>query len=487
MLLTDETLLNYKRCQRRAYLNVHGDIQAQDGESDFIIKLRQENRQHIEHYLDQLEQPWQKPIGEDLESRAISTIDLMSQGVEIIYRPVLQGELNEVALISKPTLLVKYAAPSAWGPWSYYPIIIKLGRKAKSEYKLIAAFASYLLGQIQEKISDHAMIILHGHKTHRIIPEYWLEKLEDSLIGCSTILRDRQEPEVFISRQKCSLCSWQSHCYTIAQQHRHLSLLPGVTPQRFEYLQTIGIHSLEALATISPQAISPDLGLTISHHLIQHAQATLTNQPLWKYSHHPNHLVKPLPQSSIEIYFDIEAEPVLGVDYLLGALVIDREHHTEKFHGLLAKEPAQEREIWEHFLTLTKSYPQAPIFHFSGYEVDVIKRLGRVYQTPRPIIQNLVDRCWDLHAYLTKFVVLPIENYSLKTIASWIGFQWRDDAGNGAQSIYWYDQWLKTQNHQYLEFILTYNEDDCQATYCLKNWLDQFVQKHLPSFKDTLK
>ena len=33
---------------------------------------------------------------------------------------------------------------------------------------------------------------------------------------------------------------------------------------------------------------------------------------------------------------------------------------------------------------------------------------------------------------------------ALKAIARWMGFDWRDERANGAQSIYWYAQWLAT-------------------------------------------
>ena len=44
----------------------------------------------------------------------------------------------------------------------------------------------------------------------------------------------------------------------------------------------------------------------------------------------------------------------------------------------------------------------------------------------------------------------------------------------GDQCVCWYDQWLKTQDPSFLAAILRYNEDDCWATFYLKNWLVEF-------------
>ncbi|MBD0363688.1 MAG: ribonuclease H-like domain-containing protein, partial [Coleofasciculus sp. C3-bin4] len=46
----------------------------------------------------------------------------------------------------------------------------------------------------------------------------------------------------------------------------------------------------------------------------------------------------------------------------------------------------------------------------------------------------------------------------------------------GSQCVCLYDQWLKTGDRSLLDVILRYNEDDCRATYHLKNWLVDFLQ-----------
>ncbi|MFM7712864.1 MAG: ribonuclease H-like domain-containing protein, partial [Microcystis sp.] len=37
------------------------------------------------------------------------------------------------------------------------------------------------------------------------------------------------------------------------------------------------------------------------------------------------------------------------------------------------------------------------------------------------------------------------------------------------------DQWLKTGDRTLLAAILRYNEDDCRATFILKDWLVNFL------------
>ena len=178
----------------------------------------------------------------------------------------------------------------------------------------------------------------------------------------------------------------------------------------------------------------------------------------------------------IELYFDIEAQPELNLDYMLGVLVVDRTSNTETFHSLLAEKVEDEGLIWQQFLELVWQYPQAPIFHFFSYEVDTVKRLAQIYQTPKEQIQPLLERFVDVYEQITQTVILPVESYALKAIARWLGFEWRDPGANGSQCIYWYDQWLATGDRTFLDSIQNYNEDDCRATRHVKDWLEKFIQ-----------
>jgi predicted RecB family nuclease len=187
-----------------------------------------------------------------------------------------------------------------------------------------------------------------------------------------------------------------------------------------------------------------------------------------------------LPIAPIELYFDIEAEPELNLDYLHGVLVVDRYNKTEKFHGFLAESPTEEGAIWEQFLELMWAYPIAPIFHFCDYEVKTFKRLAKLYNTPAYLWKPVLKRFVDIHKQVTQKAIMPVESYALKPIARWLGFDWRDAKANGAQCVCWYDDWLKTGDRDLLEAIVRYNEDDCRATYVVKDWLTNFLLNHEP-------
>lgn len=499
--ISDHLLLNYKRCNRRTFLEIHGDVQQKDPEKDFLQKLKRENQTHIRNVIEQQSLDPQQPRASrrDWQLNAQQTHELMQKGVDCIIKGTLslsyaqwqtawqdevlvslpedrlQDWLSKLTFTATPSLLIKQPGVSVFGDWEYVPVNIKLGRRAKPEYKLIAAFQAQILGIIQEQIPERSLLILKEHDQHQVSLEHWLTKMQQTVADCLVMLATNYEPEVFISRQRCSLCSWHGYCHEIAKSSQHLSLVPGITPKRYEYLQQLGVESAESLINISETDLGETLGHGVARQLKQQIISIQSDRPIVRSSFD---LIstQPIPSGAIELYFDIEAEPERQTDYLLGVLLVDRAANTEQFHAFLAERLEDEGKIWQEFLDFIARYPDAPIFHYSEYEADTIKRLARLYGTPKQQQLDVLSRLVDLHLWVNSAVIFPVESYSLKALANWIGFYWRETTGSGDQSVCWYDQWLKTQDRTLLELILSYNEDDCRATRHLKDWLLDFLE-----------
>ena len=79
----------------------------------------------------------------------------------------------------------------------------------------------------------------------------------------------------------------------------------------------------------------------------------------------------------------------------------------------------------------------------------------------------------DLYSIVKKYSDWPLGSYSLKEIAQFLGFKWRDETPSGALSIQWFNEYLKTGDEKILNRILLYNEDDCKATMILKDAIEK--------------
>ncbi|WP_341740230.1 TM0106 family RecB-like putative nuclease [Microcoleus sp. CAWBG640] len=710
MLITDKLLLSYQRCNLRAFLDTCGDWKQQDPPSDFLLKLMRDSATYQQETLESesYQQP-SYPRG-DWAAGAAATLSLMQQGVDRIYRGVLyQGELgktngetdsllgiepqylpdigeipetpvhlsssilhsSEINLVSRPHLLIKQPGTSKFGDWSYATADIWLSKRPKLDYQIIAAFHAQVLASVQGTMPEKAWLMLRTKGLWAVNLHQRMPQMFEMLDECIKMLEIKAKPEVFISRQKCTLCTWYSTCHEEATSIKHLSLLPGVTAKRYATLKVLGLTDLESLANANSDLLAsyPEFVAGVAVDVVQQARSTFLNQPFvrdeppptplkeiritspystqegkknpplppprgeeeapprgeeeappwgakeappwgakeappwgakeaspWGAKEAPpwgakeaspwgakeaspwgakeaspwgeegsenyaadsqseivpdiadnilNNLAieqlknsgsletgffyqntssqpansvknpvsllevdkssrqnkqaklsvpapilrkKPIPYSQsvflpiapIELYFDIEAEPELNLDYLHGVLVLDRYNKTEKYYPFLAESAAEERLAWEQFLELMWSYPIAPIFHFCDYEIKTFKRLAKLYNTPVYLWKPVLKRFVDIHKYVTQKAIMPVESYALKPIARWLGFEWRDAKANGAQCVCWYEEWLTTGDRSLLEAIVRYNEDDCRATYVVKDWLTNFLLNHEP-------
>lgn len=480
--LTNDLLFHYQRCSRRAYLDRYGDRDHADPPSDYLRKIKQDSAAHRDQIMADYH-PWHRPEFPkgDWRQGSQATVALMAAGVDTIAGGVLINPLtNGVYLVSKPDLLVKQSGWSLWGDWQYEPIDIKLGKKPKLDYQIIAAYHAYVVSQVQGNWPEASWLALREGRYYAVDLPRQLPTMAEILAACLQDLLQDTAPDVFIAHSRCDLCHWFSQCYGQAKQVNHLSLLPGVTPARYTHLQTLGLTTMETLAQAQPAHLAnmPGFGDTVAEKLVHQAQATSQGQAIARTRSHRFPLTPAdLPSAEVELYFDIEAAPDVNLIYLHGVLVVDHCRQTEVFHSLLAETLDTEQQAWVQFLAVVQRYPNAPIYHFCPYEAQTVRKLSQQYGSLAPdVLDTLIDRFVDIHRCVTEAVTLPVESYALKHIARWMGFQWRDEGANGAQSICWYNDWLETGDRTYLEAIQRYNEDDCRATYHVKQWLSEFAQ-----------
>ncbi|MEM6502308.1 MAG: TM0106 family RecB-like putative nuclease [Cyanobacteria bacterium P01_C01_bin.89] len=488
MVLTTDDLVLYKRCSRRVFLERFGDSSCRESTSGFVRKLQRDSTDHRRQIIANWSaagstQRVEFPNG-DWNSGAAETLRLMEAGAPLISRGVLIKPAGEDGLdwIGRPHLLVRSPEPSTFGDWSYRPVDIRMGKRPKLEYQLVATFHTILLEMIQEAPVRYAEILLRGRSPHRVDLFTRRPQLLELCGDAETVLTSDTLPEYFISRSRCSLCPWLSQCHSQAQQDQHISLIPGVTPTRYRVLAALGITDLGAIAKADPKDLAkyPELANGGVQNLINQARSCQEKRPVPRRDDTWEQL-RQLPKSSVELYYDIEAEPERSVDYLHGVLVVKRDLQrrviSEKFHAFWAETPEEEGTAWNRFVEFMEQYPDAPIFHFCEYEPNTLGKLGKRHGTAAKQVDRLRNRCVDLHAWVTRLFFLPVEGYALKQIAAYLGFSWRDSTANGSQAVFWYDQWLETGDRQLLETIEIYNEDDCWGTYHIAKWFEGLARE----------
>jgi predicted RecB family nuclease len=101
----------------------------------------------------------------------------------------------------------------------------------------------------------------------------------------------------------------------------------------------------------------------------------------------------------------------------------------------------------------------------------------------------------DLYPVMTKQLVWPTEDLTLKSLAKYTRFIWRDTDPSGSNSTVWYQRAIDPENENRevdQKRIIDYNADDCQATAELLAWLQRFgevkdMKRKLSSVEDLEK
>lgn len=272
----------------------------------------------------------------------------------------------------------------------------------------------------------------------------------------------------------CKLCHWYSSCKAAVIAANDLSLIPELGRSKRDALIRL-VPTVKALAkanldhfSAGKKTIFPGIGPgTLAKY---QARARLLCDP--KATPYLKSLIQ-LPVRRREVYFDIEADPFKGnFVYLHGA--VEREHGnpaSARFHPFFADGATPEDEAavfaaaWQY---LTERIKDSVIYYYSQYEPTSYKRLAKKY----PSVCSVEDvealfatpEMIDLYAIVRKHTEWPCNNFSIKTLAVYCGFRWRDESPSGAASIEWYRRWLETGDLSVKDRIAAYNEDDCVAT-----------------------
>jgi predicted RecB family nuclease len=191
---------------------------------------------------------------------------------------------------------------------------------------------------------------------------------------------------------------------------------------------------------------------------------------------------KPLvfPQAGLELFFDVETDPMQDVCYLHGFVV--RAGAAERYVPFFADDKSQEEQAFRDAWDLIRRSQPCALYYYSPYERTTFRHLQEQYPNvcSRQDIDDLFAsaRSVDLYTGMVKpYTEWPTKDHSVKTLAKYLGFQWRDTNPSGAASIEWFSQWQKDRDPTQKQRILDYNEDDCIAMRVLLEGLRRLPEK----------
>ncbi|MGV0105232.1 hypothetical protein NSTCB13_03948 [Nostoc sp. DSM 114160] len=147
MIINAELLLQYQRCKRRPFLDIHGDTSQRDAPNELLQKLQQDKIAHQLSALAQMTYYQPDYAYGNWEKGEKATLELMQRGVEYIYKGVLLANYSQAhTLLSRPDLLVKQPGDNQ---------ILEIGSTSQLVLNWVSA------------LSKNIKLLLH------FMPKYW--------------------------------------------------------------------------------------------------------------------------------------------------------------------------------------------------------------------------------------------------------------------------------------------------------------------------
>lgn len=278
----------------------------------------------------------------------------------------------------------------------------------------------------------------------------------------------------------CKLCHWYSACVKRLKETDDLTMIPELGRSKrdvmYAHLRTVAelaAANLETFITGKKTAF-PGIGPDTLQKFQDRAKL-LTDKDGRPFLRAPVNF----PAYERELFFDIEVDPMRDICYLHG--FVERhggDNATEKFVFIFADQPtpdAEKKAFAEAWAYMHKRRPCA-IYYYSKYERTIYRKLQEKYPDvcSAEDIEDLFDPAHAIDLYndvVKKATEWPTWDFSIKTLAKYLGFSWRDTHPSGAASIEWFHRWIQTGDPAIRQRVFDYNEDDCRATRVLRDAL----------------
>jgi len=480
VLVTASILYDLIECPQRVALDAYGDFRKRDEINPLVQLLWERGTLFERETIAKLERPFVDLSDAGEADCERLTLVAMANSTPLIYG----GCIKTGDLLGKPDLLRKEIG-------GYVPGDIKSGRakegadadhdaKPKRRYAVQLALYVDILEHLGLSAGRRAFVWdIHGDEVTYDFGDHSRRNLwndyENALADARSILARKTVPLPGYA-SVCKLCHWYRFCTRLLTAADDLTLIPFLRPSDRDAMSD-RIPTIASLAAIDPEEFIRGRKTTFSgigadrFRVLQARAVMLKSSSPKPYLRHPTRL----DVFSLELFFDIEVDPLRGICYLHG--FVERrngDNRTEQYSSFFAAEPTPEAEraAFAAALDFFAARADAGVYYYSKYERTMYRKLQQKY--PDLCTQKDVERLFaperaiDLYGdVVLKATEWPTKDHSIKTLAAFLGFTWRDTHPSGAASVAWFDRWCRDQAPTIRQRILDYNEDDCRATRIL--------------------
>src|SRR5215472_9426112 len=470
-----------------------------------LAVIRERGERHEREYLDHLSA--QGLSVENLshiphkdEKRLLEeTLSLMERGTEVIA----QGALSDGEWFGRPDVLRRVPTPGKRWAWSYEVADTKLARETKATTILQCSLYSELLEKIQGTMPEFLWVVPPGKgftgERYRVSEyaayyRYVRERLRNA------VREEAQEKTYPEPVEHCNICKWFRECDARRRADDHLSLVADIRRQQRDQFEEWNAGTMAKLAALPiPLKERPRHGSKEAYERARE-QARLQVQARTE-----NRLLSELrlpvaegmgfcrlPEPSAgDVFMDFEGDPFVGeqgLQYLFGFAYRDAaaEMVYEK-RWALNREQEKQGFQWlvDEITRRREADPKMHVYHFGGYEPGTLKRLMGMHATREDEVDRMLraGMLVDLHQAFKQGVRASVEEYSLKKIEAFCGFERKTPLDQSRLAMRYVEHRLELgwgeegMPERIRETMEGYNAEDCFSAAKLRDWLEKERRK----------
>jgi hypothetical protein len=284
-------------------------------------------------------------------------------------------------------------------------------------------------------------------------------KARGVLKAARVILASTNAPVLALNKH-CPACEFQARCRKLAIESDDLSLLPTMSAKARKKKINNGVTTVKQLsyAFRPPRRKRIASGATLKHDPALKALSIRTNR---------THVIgaPALPMAGTAVYLDVEGVPDRSFYYLIGLKF--RSDEIEVQHSIWADDEDSEREMWQSCIGILKQIGEPCLIHYGSYETYFLKRMKARYcgeADDCTFVDKLLSRAINLVSLTFNQIYFPTYSNGLKEIGQYLGFRWSDPEASGTSAMVWRSAWELSRDLTLKQRLVTYNEEDCQAT-----------------------
>ena len=385
-------MYNFVQCPHRVSLDLFGNPAEKDSVNAFVQLLWDKGNAFELEVIENLQIPFTNLKCLSNEEKEEATMEAMRRGDALIYA----GRIRSGNLLGEPDLLRRQNGGYVAGD-------IKSGAgeedsseeeegKPKKHYAVQLALYTDILERL--KVSGGRTPFVWDIHNKEVV--YDLEALQGKRNPTSlwSIYQDvlsqveditgQEEQTLAAYSSKCKLCHWRTVCITAVTATKDLTLIPelGRTKRdsmlpHVKNLTELACADISCLMAKGKKTVISGIGPDTLIKFQSRAQLQLKPDAKPYCSGEVS-----LPPCPVELFFDIETDPMRDICYLHGFVERkNQDNGTEKYFAFLSASPTLEEEekafaeAWEYI----KSSRPCVIYYYSKYERTIWRKLQKKY------------------------------------------------------------------------------------------------------------